>query len=115
MKNNIGIDVPQPEKTCTDPKCPFHGSVMVHGKVFVGTVLSDRMARSVTVGWDWQAYIPKYERYEKRRSKVKAHNPECLDVKMGDKVKIMECRPLSKTKHFVVVQKMTEEKKHASS
>ncbi|MFH8110199.1 MAG: 30S ribosomal protein S17, partial [Candidatus Aenigmatarchaeota archaeon] len=41
-----------------------------------------------------------------RRTRVYAHLPPCLDVKVGDKVKIAECRPLSKIKHFVVIEKI---------
>jgi small subunit ribosomal protein S17 len=105
MKTNIGIEVKAPEKACTDEHCPFHGSLSVRGRMFLGTVLSDRMAKTVSVGWDRTTYLPKYERYEKKRSKAKAHSPECLNVKKGDTVKIMQCRPISKTKHFVVVEK----------
>jgi small subunit ribosomal protein S17 len=46
----------------------------------------------------------KYERFEKRQSKIHAHNPPCLEAKAGDRVKIAECRPLSKTKSYVVVE-----------
>ena len=57
-------------------------------------------------GWGSKCYeyINKFERYEKRNSKIKAHKPDCLDVKVGDSVKIAECRQLSKTKHFVLVE-----------
>ncbi len=106
MKQNIGIEVKKPGKICTDEHCPFHGSLSVHGRVFIGKVASDKMSKSVTVAWDRTIFVPKYERYEKQRSKVKAHNPECLGVKMGDNVKIMQCRPISKTKHFVVVENL---------
>ncbi len=106
MKTNIGIDVKAPEKACNDDHCPFHGSLSVHGRIFIGTVVSDRMSKSVSVSWDRTTYVPKYERYETQRSKVKAHNPECLTVKKGDKVRIMQCRPISKTKHFVVIEKV---------
>ncbi|MBN1455027.1 MAG: 30S ribosomal protein S17, partial [Methanomicrobia archaeon] len=41
----------------------------------------------------------------KRQSKIHAHNPPCINAKVGDIVKIAECRPLSKTKSFVVVEK----------
>jgi len=51
-------------------------------------------------------FIPKYERYSKRRTKLLVHNPDCLNAQVGDVVKIMETRPLSKTKHFVVIGKM---------
>ena len=40
----------------------------------------------------------------KRNSKIQAHKPDCIDVKVGDSVKIAECRQLSKTKHFVLVE-----------
>ncbi len=106
MKKTIGIEVKAPGKKCADPNCPFHGSLGVRGRSFVGIVASDKMAKTVTVFWDRTIYIPKYERYTTKRSKVKAHNPDCLNVKKGDKVMIMECRPLSKTKNFVVVEKI---------
>lgn len=106
MKKTIGLDVKAPAKSCSDPKCPFHGSLSVHGRTFTGKVLSDKMSRTVSVGWDRTVYIPKYERYEKKRSKVKAHSPDCLGIKKEDTVRIMQCRPLSKTKHFVIVEKV---------
>lgn len=106
MKNNIGIEVKAPEKSCSDPCCPFHGSLSVYGREFTGEVVSDKMTKTVSVMWERSVYVPKYERYEKKRSKVKAHNPGCLNVKKGEKVRIMQCRPLSKTKHFVVIEKV---------
>ncbi len=106
MKTSIGIEVKAPEKPCVDENCPFHGRLSTRGRTFVGNVTSDKMSKTVTVSWERKIYIPKYERYEKRRSKVKAHNPECINAKMGDKVKIIECRPLSKTKNFVVIEKI---------
>jgi small subunit ribosomal protein S17 len=102
---DIGLDVPMPEKECDDPKCPFHGHLKVRGQLLEGKVISDRMQRTVTVQRDYQRLIPKYERFEKRRSKYKAHLPPCLDVKPGDQVIIGECRPLGKTVSFVVVAK----------
>ena len=38
------------------------------------------------------------------KTKVVAYNPECIHAREGDIVKIMECRPLSKTKSFVVIE-----------
>jgi small subunit ribosomal protein S17 len=49
-------------------------------------------------------FIPKYERYERRHSRIAAYNPECISAKEGDKVKIVECRPLSKTKAFAIIE-----------
>ena len=100
----IGIEVKKPKKECKDINCPFHGSLKVRGRTFIGNVKSAKAQKSIVVGWERPYYLPKYERYEKRFSKVQAHLPPCIDVKEGDSVKIMECRPLSKTKHFVVIE-----------
>lgn len=75
------------------------------GRTFTGVVVSDKMSKTVTVEWTRRSYIPKYERYEKRRTRVKAHNPDEIDAREGDVVIIKETRPLSKTKHFIVISK----------
>lgn len=76
-----------------------------HGRTFTGIVVSDKMSKTVTVAWERRYYVPKYQRYERRYSKVKAHNPAEIDAKTGDKVTIMETRPISKTKNFIVIKK----------
>ncbi|MBN2881669.1 30S ribosomal protein S17 [Candidatus Woesearchaeota archaeon] len=102
---NIGFGIPSPEKGCeNDSKCPFHGDITVRGKILTGKVLSAKTAKNVTVEIASRKYISKYERYVPVRTKIKAHNPDCLKAKEGDVVKIAETRPLSKTKSFVVVQ-----------
>jgi len=102
---NIGIPITNPPKNvCNDPKCPYHGSLKVRKKTYEGLVISDKMDKTVTVRWQRLVKIKKYERYEKRYSKVKAHNPPCINAKLGDYVRIAETRPLSKTKHFVVIE-----------
>jgi len=102
---NIGIDVRPPDRSCDDPSCPFHGRLNVRGKILTGTVANSRMRRAVVVTRDTLHYVPKYLRYEKRRSRIAAHNPPCIDAQQGDSVRIAECRPLSKTISFVVVEK----------
>ncbi len=81
-------------------------NVNVHGRSYVGTVTSAKMASTVVVSWKRRVYVPKYERYAVKTSKVKAHNPDSIDAKEGDIVKIVQCRPLSKTKNFMVVEKL---------
>jgi len=81
--------------------------ISLRGQEFVGTVVSAKAHRTVTVSWERRRYVPKYERYEKRRSKVAAHNPDEMAAKEGDLVRIKESRPLSKTKHFVVTEILT--------
>jgi small subunit ribosomal protein S17 len=104
MAKNIGLDVQTPSKECNDVDCPFHGTLPVHGQVITGKVVSDRMKETVVVEREYFQYIRKYNRYEKRSSKIHAHSPECIGAKVGDVVRIAECRPISKTKSFVVVE-----------
>ncbi|KJE49552.1 MULTISPECIES: 30S ribosomal protein S17 [Acidiplasma] len=103
---NIGIDVKLPEKECTDVNCPFHGHLTVRGQIIVGTVVSNKMNKSIVVRKESKELIKKYERYATKFSKYHAHLPDCIDVKPGDKVKIAECRKLAKTISFVVIEKV---------
>ncbi|HEQ78239.1 MAG TPA: 30S ribosomal protein S17 [Euryarchaeota archaeon] len=102
---DIGVDVSEPEKECSDDKCPFHGSLKVRGQIIKGVVVADKMKKSVVVEKNYLRYIKKYERYERRKSRIFAHNPVCISAKAGDDVKIMECKPISKGKSFVVIEK----------
>lgn len=97
-----------PKKACDDKNCPFHGKLSVKGRVLEGSVVSTKMDKTVVVRRDYLHYVPKYKRYERRHGHVPAHNPPCLEVKEGNHVKIAECRPLSKTVSFVVVEKTEE-------
>jgi len=103
-QKNIGINVKAPKETCEDKHCPFHGSIKLRGRTFTGTVKKVDTHKSATVEWEIRRLMPKYERYEVKRSKVRAHNPDCIKAKVGDKVKIAECRPISKTKNFTIIE-----------
>ena len=81
--------------------------ITVHGRKFTGRVVSTRMAKTVSVERERLVYLPKYERYEKRRTRIKAHVPEGMIVEEGDIVTIYETRPLSKTKNFIVLENHT--------
>ncbi|MBU0962704.1 MAG: 30S ribosomal protein S17 [Nanoarchaeota archaeon] len=89
---------------CNDQHCPFHSTLSTRGRVFVGNVIKRNVHKTATVSWPRTFYLTKYERYEKRRSKVKVHIPDCLNINVGDKVKIIECSPISKTKNFVIIE-----------
>lgn len=101
---SIGLEVEEPEEECGDANCPFHGDVSVRGSSFTGEVESRKMERSATVRWEYSEKVPKYERYERRNTKVTSHVPACLDVSEGDEVRVVETRPISKTKSSVVVE-----------
>jgi len=102
---NIGIEgVKPPDKTCNDPKCPWHGYIKVRGVLLKGIVVKTKMQKTVVVKHEYLHYDRKYMRYEKRRSHIHAHKPPCISVDVGDEVLIGETRPLAKTVAFVVLQ-----------
>lgn len=108
-KKTIGFGIEVPAKVDVEDKnSPFHGTLKVHGRSIVGVVISDKMNKTVSLEWKRRIYIPKYERYMIKTSKIKAHNPAEIDAKEGDTVRVMQCRPISKLKHFVVVEKVIE-------
>lgn len=79
--------------------------IATRGAVLEAVVVSDKMQKTVTVKIDYIIKVPKYERMKRRHTKVKARNPPEISAKIGDIVKIAECRPLSKTVHFIVIEK----------
>ncbi len=102
---NVGMGFDLPKEKCEDDvNCPFHGNLKLRGRIFTGTVIKRSPHKTVTVEWPRTSYIQKYERYEKKRTRVKAHNPLCLNAMIGDKVTIVETKPISKTKNFVIVK-----------
>jgi len=69
-------------------------------------VVSNKPKNTVVVEREYLHFVPKYERYERRKSRINAHKPECMEINVGDKVKIGECKKISKTKSFVVIEKV---------
>jgi small subunit ribosomal protein S17 len=105
---NIGVDAKPPENACNDPKCAWHGKLSIRGKILEGIVVSAKAQKTAIIERHYLHYLPKYERYERRHSRIAAYNPECISAKEGDRVRIAECRPLSKTKAFVVIEKLSD-------
>ncbi|HEY7546775.1 MAG TPA: 30S ribosomal protein S17 [Blastocatellia bacterium] len=68
----------------------------------VGLVTSDKMQKTVVVRVERLVRHPKYKRYVRRRTKFMAHDE--LGARLGDIVKIIETRPLSKLKRWRVVE-----------
>ncbi len=69
----------------------------------IGTVVSDKMQNTVVVAQVRQVAHPKYKKYFRKTTKFVAHNDND-NAKTGDTVRIMETRPLSKTKRWRVVE-----------
>ncbi len=97
-KDKIGV-------SCADRLCPKHGDrkLKLRGRTFEGTVIRKLHGR-VTIAFERMLRLPKYERYEKRRTKIHARLTDCMkdDVNVGDLIQISETRPISKMIHFVV-------------
>jgi small subunit ribosomal protein S17 len=104
------------EKTnnCNDPKCPFHGTLSIRGRIFRGTV-SKKFPKRVVVEFERTVFIRKYERYAKSKTKLHARLSDCLadSINVGDYIEIMECRPLSKIISFVVTKKIKNKEEKA--
>ena len=92
------------QSECNDKKCPIHGRISVRGRTFRGKV-SKIKEKNLKIEMERVIYIPKYERYLKKKTSLHAYLPECMRnrVSIGDIVEIGECRPLSKTIHYVVI------------
>lgn len=75
-------------------------------KTLQGRVVSDKMAKTVVVEVERAFQHPLYKKVVRKHKRHKAHN-ETLKLKQGDVVKIRETRPLSKDKHFEVIEKIS--------
>jgi small subunit ribosomal protein S17 len=72
-------------------------------KEFVGVVKSDKMNKTIVVAVEITALHPLYKKYVRRTKKLKAHD-ELNDAKIGDVVRVVECRPISKEKCWKLVE-----------
>ena len=69
----------------------------------IGTVESDKRARSRTVVVDYKTMHPKYGKFVSRRTVLQVHD-ESNDSKLGDRVEVKPCRPMSRTKRWTLVR-----------
>jgi len=104
------------EIECKDRLCPVHGErkLKLRGRFFEGMVIRKLPGR-VVIEFERILKVPKYERYEKRKTKIHARLADCLEesVSVGDLILVGETRPISKMIHFVVIKvvKKAEEKR----
>jgi small subunit ribosomal protein S17 len=109
MKKNKGIGIEvnlSSEKTDELSKELADSGIKIRGRIFIGKVVSKDAHKSARIELTRIKPVRKYERFEHRTSKFSVHNPVCLDCNVGDTVKVVECRPISKTKKFVIVEKI---------
>ncbi|CBK19601.2 uncharacterized protein [Blastocystis hominis] len=116
---NIGLGIKTPAAAINgkyvDKKCPFTSDVTIRGAILKGLVISTKMERTIIVRRDYLRYVKKYRRYEKRHRNIPAHCSPCFDVKEGDIVTIGQCRPLSKTVRFNVIDHESQKSKGLSN
>ncbi|KAG0510868.1 MAG: 30S ribosomal protein S17 [Nitrosopumilales archaeon] len=104
MTRNIGIPITVPKKECTDKHCPFHGILSIRGKLFEGKVVSAKAKNTIVLQKESLVYFTKFKRYARSKNTIHAYKPSCIDVEEGDLVLTGECRPISKSVSFVVVE-----------
>ncbi len=106
MTQDIGLAVKKPTKKPLDNENnnPFAGSLTIHGKIFEGVVTKAKAKGTVVIERNTPIYFTKFRRYGRSKNKIHAHVPSNLSVREGDMVIAAECRPISKSVSFVIVE-----------
>lgn len=78
-------------------------------KIVVGTVTSDKMDKTVTVQFEVRKKHPLYKKFVKSYVKIKAHDDK-NEASIGDLIKAEETRPISKEKHWRVIEILEKHK-----
>ena len=109
MTRNIGLPIKEPKKKLVENEKnnPFNGSLSIRGKLFEGIVIDAKAKGTVVIQKESPIYFKKFKRFGRSKNKIHAHIPSNLDVKEGDYVIAAECRPISKSVSFVVVEVRT--------
>src|SRR5437899_12162006 len=85
---DVGIDVPIPEKPCTDPKCPYHGRLSVRGQTLEGVVVSTRMQNTVGINSQFLRLIRKNQSTEHRTTRKNVVAQQCSWVQITPRVPV---------------------------
>lgn len=83
------------------------------GRTIIGRVVSNKMDKTIVVEVERKVKHPLYGKYIRRSSKMYAHDDKNT-CQIGDLVKIAGCRPMSKTKHFVLVEVLEQAEKESN-
>jgi small subunit ribosomal protein S17 len=106
-KKILGVEAPTIKAEVApakDKNCPYYGNLNVKNTTLVGEVIKKDASGSATIEWTRTRKVPKYERFEYRRSRIRVHNPLSINAQIGDKVLVARTRPISKTKHHVIIK-----------
>jgi len=103
----LGVKAPkEPEQY--DKNCPFYGELAVKNETFIGKVIKRDAHGSATIQWSRLVMIPKYERREMKTSTMRVHNPNSVNAQIGQNVLVARTRPISKSKHHVILKVLEE-------
>ncbi|PWN24397.1 putative RPS11B-ribosomal protein S11B [Jaminaea rosea] len=104
---DVGLGIKTPSAAINgnyvDKKCPWTGNVAIRGRILTGRVISTKMTRTIVIRREYLHFVPKYNRYERRHKNLVAHCSPAFRVSVGDEVTVGQCRPLSKTIRFNVI------------
>jgi len=106
MTRNIGLPVKELKKKPDENENnnPFNGSLSIRGKIFEGIVINAKAKGTVVIERESLIEFTKFKRFGRSKNKIHAHVPSNLDIQEGDSVVAAECRPISKSVSFVVVE-----------
>ena len=109
MTRNIGLPVKEPKKKLVENEKnnPFNGSLSIRGKLFEGTVINAKAKGTAVIQKESPIYFKKFKRYGRSKNKIHPHVPTNIIVQEGDHVIAAECRPISKSVSFVIVEVKT--------
>ena len=109
MTRNIGLPVKELKKEPVENEKnnPFNGSLSIRGKIFEGIVINAKAKGTVVIERESLIEFTKFKRFGRSKNKIHAHVPSNLDIQEGDHVVAAECRPISKSVSFVVVEVKT--------
>jgi len=109
MTRNIGLPVKELKKKPVENENnnPFNGSLSIRGKIFEGIVINAKAKGTVVIERESLIEFSKFKRFGRSKNKIHAHVPSNLDIQEGDYVVAAECRPISKSVSFVVVEVKT--------
>ena len=106
MTKNIGLPVKEPKEKAVknESNNPFNGSLTIRGKLFEGVVINAKAKGTAVIQKESPVYFKKFKRFGRSKNTIHAHIPSNLNVQKGDYVVAAECRPISKSVSFVIVE-----------
>ena len=106
MTKNIGLPVIEPKgkPAKNENNNPFNGSMSIRGKLFEGIVINAKAKRTAVIQKESPIYFTKFKRFGRSKNKIHAHIPSNLNIQVGDHVVAAECRPISKSVSFVIIE-----------